>query len=216
MRTVLVLLCAAFAACGSLETARVVELGDVPEAESIRRPEGEAPAPILVDTDHWMKSTIATSISVEPPLEDYVRDVLEDYLQVPLDTVRVDFVGYRYAYTFPSRRDDFVLRVELVSEGTGLEGEFEGVLGGDELFKHYELFNEDWERSIPSTATAEERAADDKPAALQRWADRRAYQHRLMIRLATERLARAVPTRLLVPTAPERDPDEPLRFKQGG
>ena len=52
-----------------------------------------------------------------------------------------------------------------------------------------------------------------KNATPQRWADRRAYQHRLMIRMATDRLARAVPTRLLVPTQPERDPDEPLRFR---
>ena len=213
-RTLLLLLCAGLAAC-TVRTARIVELGDVPELASVRRPEGEAPQPVCVDKTHMYYRTIKTSISVEPALEDYVRGVLEDYLQVPLETVRVDFVGYRYAYYFPGRHDDFVLRVELVSKGTGLEGEFEGVLGGDELFRHYELFDEDWEQSIPYTTTEEELAADDTQRDLQCRADRRAYQHRLMIRMATERLARAVPTRLLVPTAPERDPDEPLRFKRG-
>ncbi len=192
-RWIVALLCCASAGCGTVKMARVVALGDVPAAESVWRPEGERSEPLLVDTEHAFYRTLKTSLWVEPPLRQYVRQVLEAKLGAELDTVRVDFVGFRYAYYFPSRHDDFVLRVELHSDAAGVSGQFEGVVRGIEHFHRTDLFGSQWESEIPSTGSGREAGAErDLAARIECVADRRAYEHRLLIRIAAQRLARSV------------------------
>lgn len=85
-----------------------------------------------------------------------------------------------------------MLRVELASTAAGVSGEFEGVIEGQKFLHAYQLFGEGWEDDIPHTGpdvTEEEWTVDDS---LEGWADRRAYLHRLAIRLAAQRLAAEV------------------------
>lgn len=78
------------AACDTLETARIVSLDEIEPALSVRRPEGEPPAPEFVDEDHFMARTVITRMAFEPELGVYVRRVLEGSLGLALDEVHVD------------------------------------------------------------------------------------------------------------------------------
>jgi len=190
-----VLCCSVLVGCSAVQTARVLDVRDVPASESLWRPAGEAPQPLFVHTAGAIvaKRQLKIAISVEPPLEPYLERRLEEELGTEIEHLRLDFVGYRYAYYFPSRRDDFVLRVELEAPAAGLRGVFEGVIGGDELQRSHVLLGPDWDSDVPNTGPEQGTAEyDEQEARIERMADWRAYEHRLLLRLATRRLASAV------------------------
>jgi hypothetical protein len=114
------------ASCGTLETARVVSLEDIPRDETVWRPEAPPPEPDFLDTSYWLKRKVLTSLTFVPDVEEYVR------------------------------------------------GELTAALG-----------------EVPNTLPDPD-AEYTVERALERWADRRAYQHRLSIRLATRRLVAKV------------------------
>ena len=174
--------------CAAYETARVVVLDDVPAAEGLRRAGGEASAPLFVDTTAALvaKRQLRTAISVEPGLAAYVQRELEAELGLEIARLRVEYVGYRYAYYFPSRRDDFVLRVELEAPAGGIAGEFEAVIRGIDLRNPTWLLG-DWPADIPGTECPP--GADDQTRRIERMADQRAWLHRAVLQEVTRRLA---------------------------
>jgi hypothetical protein len=178
----------ALSGCAAYETARVVVLDDVPAAEAIRRTSAHDAEPLFVDTTGALvaKRQLKTAISAEPDLEAFVRRELEHELGREIERLRVDYIGYRYAYYFPSRHDDFVLRVELQAPQAGLDGEFEAVIRGIDLRNPTWLLG-DWPADIPGTESPPE--ADDQARRIERMADQRAWLHRAVIREVTRRLA---------------------------
>ena len=142
-----------------------------------------------MDNDHFLGRAVITSMAFEPALDVYVRRVVEEELGVPLDELHVEFIGYRYAYYFPSRHDDFVLRIELTSSAAGVSGEFEGVIKGIRFLHAYELFGQGREGDIPHTGLEVPEEEWTMDHSLESWADRRAYLHRLATQLVTRRLA---------------------------
>ena len=190
-----VLCCSLLFGCSAVRTARVVDVRDAPASDCLWRPEGEAPPPLFVHTAGALaaKRQLKLAISVEPPLELYIQSTLEEELGVEIEELRLEFVGYRYAYYFPSRQDDFVLRVELEAPAAGLQGEFEGVIGGDELQRSHVLLGSDWDSDVPNTGPEQGTAEfDEQEARVERVADGRAFEHRLLLQLVTRRLAREV------------------------
>jgi len=173
--------------CAAYETARVVVLDEVPAEEALRRTDESDPEPLFVDTTGALvaKRQLRTAISAEPDLAEFVRRELEHELGHGIERVRVDYVGYRYAYYFPSRHDDFVLRVDVLAPEAGLDGEYEAVIRGIDLRNPTWLLG-DWPADIPGTGNPPE--ADDPTRRIERMADQRAWLHRAVLREATRRL----------------------------
>ena len=187
--------CATLCGCAAYETSRVLSLDDVPASESVWRPRGDAPQPLFVETTAAIvaKRQLRTAMTVEPELEPYLQRTLEAELGIEIERLRVDYVGYRYAYYFPSRSDDFVLRVELDAPAAGIHGEFEGVILGRELDRAHELIGPDWRAEVPDTGAGNQAGeVDDQARAIERRADERAYLHRLILQIATQRLAESL------------------------
>ena len=191
-RTTLALASLLLSACGSLETARTLDLRDVPLEASVRRPEGRPPGPLFVDRTYWLKRGVNVELSVEPDLETHVRAAIEAELGVAPELVRIDYVGYRYAYYFPSRHDDFVIRAEVRVAQHGIDGPYEGVVSGLDLFQPHKAFGANWPEVVPYTGPPGGEDELGIEASLQRWADRRAFLNRLAILRAARHLARAV------------------------
>ena len=120
--------------CTAYHATRVVDLHDLPEPETVRRPDDRTAAPLFVNETAALvaKRTLATAICVEPDLADYIARELELAHGIEVDSVRIDFIGDRYAYYFPSRKDDFVLEVTIDAPLTGISGEYEARIRGNE------------------------------------------------------------------------------------
>ena len=170
----------------------MVDLRDPPAEESVRRVSPEHSDAVLHDLRPYNYGSLVTEISVEPPLEIFLRDELQALSGLALANAEVDFIGFRYAYYFPSRRDDFVLRVTIT--GGGIDGTYEGIVGGDEQMNPGELFGPGYWERLPQTAPLPGAEPDSRSeASVQRLSDSRAYLHRAMIRLATRRIADSLP-----------------------
>jgi hypothetical protein len=192
LRLVPAFLCLALAGCGTVRTARVLTLGEVPPAESVRRAGPDAPAPVLVDEEHAFYRTIEIALSVEPALESYLARVLQTEIGVKAESLRVVSLGYRYAYYFPSRRDDLVLVVELVAKDGRISDTFEARIRGNESFHSIGLLGPRWQEDIPDTSPPGEAETDELQARIESYADGYAYKHRLLLRELARRLAREV------------------------
>jgi hypothetical protein len=186
------LACASLGSCSAYESARVVDLRPVPEAQTIRRADESTSAPLFVDVTGALvaKRQLETAISVEPSLSSYLEGELERALGVPVQSVRVDYIGYRYAYYFPSRSDDFVLEVTIDAPAAGIAGEFEGRIRGNEPADYLGELDENWIDLVPDTG-----AGLDEPEQTRRLegrADQVAWQHRAKLFEVTRRLVASV------------------------
>lgn len=182
------LACFVLASCSAYETARVVDLNDVPLSESYWRPDGASPEPLFVETTAALvaKRQLKTAISVEPSLESHLERELEAALGVDVERLQLSYVGYRYAYYFPSRDDDFVLRVELDAPAANLHGEFEGRVRGNEPLAPLIGLDLGWHDLIPDTGLGRDESENTRK--LERRADQQAWIQRALLLEATRRL----------------------------
>lgn len=187
-RTLALLACFALAGCSAYKTARIVTLDEVPLSESYRRPEGAAPEPLFVETTAALvaKRQLKTAISVVPSLESHLERELEAALGVEVEQLRVSFVGYRYAYYFPSRDDDFVLTVEVTAPAANLHGELEGRIRGNEPLAPLIGLDLGWHDLIPDTGLGRDESENTRK--LERRADQQAWIQRALLLEATRRL----------------------------
>lgn len=188
VRVPLILACCLAAGCGTLETGRVVSLGDVPENESVRRAGVDQSERQLLGTSHVFYRKLETSLWFEPSIEDYLAQTLSAELEIAWESLRVDTLGFRYAFHFPSRQDDFVLRIELRSASANLCGEFEARIGGDELRHKDALFGSGWWDHVSNTDQDDGGEGDILEPHFERIADRVAYEHRCLIQIVTQRM----------------------------
>jgi len=193
LAALLILACSTLTACiQNRSVGRVIDLRSPPAGDIMRRADRDRNDAVLMDTRPYHFGTLQTDISVEPPLEQFVEEELEARLGTSLRSVRVEFIGYRYAYYFPSRHDDFVLSV--VIEGDSVSGAFEGVIGGDEQLNPAALLGAGYWEEIPETSPLDADGPEGEAQRdLERAADSRAYWHRSLIRLAVERIAEEMP-----------------------
>jgi len=191
-RLSLLLALAWLSGCTAYGTARTVTLGDVPVASSYWRTEDSTGEPLFVETTAALvaKRQLKTAIRVEPSLEDHLRRELEAALGARLERLELLDVGYQYAYYFPSREDDFVLRVELEAPAAGRRGEFEGRVRGRESVGDLLSLEQGWKEQIPDTGAG--RGEPEKVRKLERRADQQAWIQRGLLLEATRRLVAAV------------------------
>jgi hypothetical protein len=176
------LLSVALAACGTVRTARVVALEDEPRGTCVRRAAGALEEPVLVTGASGLR-TLEVACAFDPPLDEYVQRVVEETLHTELAGVRVAFVGFRPAADDP-RRDDFVLEVAIDWGSPGAAAAFPGPHRGS-------VRGDEDVTAAPGNAPADAGAGILGPR-LERLADRRAFEQRVLVRLAAERLARAL------------------------
>ncbi len=182
----------ALGACSAYRAARVVDLDDVPSQETVRRLSAADPGPLFVDTTGALvaKRQLKTTIHAAPPLQDFLRGALEDGLGVPVDDVRVEFVGHVHAYYFPSRHDDLLLRARVESTSAGIAGTYEVRIRGNESPDWLGPIDEHWVDLVPDTGAGLEE--DEGTRRLERRADQVAWMQRGKLIELTRRLVAAV------------------------
>ncbi len=193
IRTALIALAAfQLTACSAYQAARVVDLRDVASEETLRRPRPADPGPLFFDTTAALvaKRQLKTAIHAVPPLDEVLRGALEAGLGVSVDDVRVEFVGYVYAYYFPSRQDDLVLRVTAESTSPGVTGAYEVRIRGNESPDWLGPLDEHWVDLVPDTGAG--LGEDEGTRRLERRADQVAWLHRWMLIELTRRLVAVV------------------------
>lgn len=193
-RSLVAVLCAALCACSAYRTTRVVDPRDAAEADApvVRRAGADSPAALFVDKSPAFvrKGRIETAVVVEPDLAGYLRDALRRASGSPVDHVRVAAVGYRYAYYFPSRHDDFVLEAEVDAPALGVAGTFEGRVRGNERPDWPDAPGADWDAVVPDTGAGLEE--DERERRLERRVDQIAWTQRVKLREAARRWVAAV------------------------